>query len=76
MWAPFRRPETRRLALTFAAVAFAQGMWYLPIQVMTFLLKVRFGYSAAQAASFFSIATIPWLVKPAYGLLSDCVPLF
>jgi hypothetical protein len=73
---PFRDPETRQLALVFAAVAFAQGMWYLPIQLITFVLKERFGYSATEVASFLSISTIPWLIKPAYGLLSDCVPLF
>jgi MFS family permease len=27
-------------------------------------------------ATFFSITTVPWLVKPLYGLISDFVPLF
>src|SRR6266542_3287182 len=73
---PFRNAEARRLALIFAVVYFAQGMWDLPIQPITFALKERFGYSATQVASFFSLITIPWLIKPAYGLLSDFVPLF
>jgi MFS family permease len=73
---PFRNPEARRLALIFAVVYFAQGMWDLPIQPITFALKERFGYSATQVASLFSLITIPWLIKPAYGLLSDFVPLF
>ncbi len=73
---PFRNAEARRLALIFAVVYFAQGMWDLPIQPITFVLKDRFGYSATQVASFFSLITIPWLIKPAYGLLSDFVPLF
>src|SRR6266446_4102006 len=30
--APFRSPEARRLALIFAVVYFAQGMWGLPVQ--------------------------------------------
>lgn len=69
-------PEARRLALVFAIVYFAQGMWYLPQLPITFLLKDTFGLTAAQTATFFSITLIPWLVKPVYGLISDFVPLF
>jgi len=69
-------PEARRLALVFAIVYFAQGMWYLPNLSITFLLKDTFGLSAAQTAMFFSITIIPWLIKPVYGLISDFVPLF
>jgi len=74
---PFREnPEARRLAFVFAIVYFAQGMWYLPNLPITFLLKETLGLSAAQTATFFSITVIPWLIKPAYGLISDFVPLF
>jgi MFS family permease len=74
---PFREhAEARRLALVFAIVYFAQGMWYLPNLSITFLLKDTFSLSAAQTATFFSITVIPWLIKPVYGLISDFVPLF
>ena len=74
---PFREhPEARRLALIFAIVYFAQGMWYLPNLAITFFLKDKLGFSAAETATFFSITVIPWLIKPVYGLLSDFVPLF
>ncbi|MBI4588899.1 MAG: hypothetical protein HY725_08655, partial [Candidatus Rokubacteria bacterium] len=69
-------PEARRLALIFAVVYFAQGMWYLPNLSITFLLKDTLGLSAAQTAAFFSITVVPWLIKPVYGLISDFVPLF
>jgi MFS family permease len=73
---PFREnPEARRLALVFAIVYFAQGMWYLPNLSITFLLKETLGLSAAETATFFAITVIPWLLKPAYGLISDFVPL-
>jgi MFS family permease len=72
---PFKTPETQRLALLFGVVYFAQGMWYLPNQTITIILKDR-GLSAGQVADFFLISTIPWLIKPVYGLLSDFVPLF
>jgi MFS family permease len=69
-------PEARRLALIFAVVYFAQGMWYLPNLSLTFLLKETLHLSAGQTADFFAITIIPWLIKPVYGLLSDFVPLF
>lgn len=72
---PFQTPEARRLALLFAVVYFAQGMWYLPNQAITIVLKER-ALPAGAVADFFFVATLPWLVKPAYGLLSDFVPLF
>ena len=74
---PFREnPEARRLALIFAIVYFAQGMWYLPNLPITFLLKDTFDLSAAQTATFFAITVIPWLIKPVYGLISDFLLLF
>ncbi len=72
---PFTTPEARRLGLFFGVVYFAQGMWYLPNQAITVVLKDR-GLSAGHVADFFLLATLPWLIKPAYGLLSDFVPLF
>ncbi|MBI4638047.1 MAG: MFS transporter [Candidatus Rokubacteria bacterium] len=72
---PFQTPEAKRLALLFGVVYFAQGMWYLPRQTITIVLKDR-GLAAGQVADFFLISTIPWLIKPVYGLISDFVPLF
>jgi MFS family permease len=71
---PFKTPEAQRLAVLFAVVYFAQGMWYLPKQTITIVLKDR-GLSAGQVADFFFITTIPWLIKPVYGLISDFLPL-
>ncbi|MBI2202351.1 MAG: MFS transporter [Candidatus Rokubacteria bacterium] len=72
---PFKTADARRFATLFAIVYFAQGMWYLPRQPITIVLKDR-GLSAGQVADFFFIATIPWLIKPLYGLISDFVPIF
>jgi MFS family permease len=72
---PFQTRDAQRLAVLFAIVYFAQGMWYLPNQTLTIVLKER-GLSAGQVANFFTISTVPWLIKPIYGLLSDFVPLF
>ena len=62
--------------MLFAVVYFAQGMWYLPNQTITIVLKEQLGFSAGQVAAFFSVAVIPWLLKPVYGLLTDFVPIF
>ncbi len=72
---PFKTREAKRLAVLFGVVYFAQGMWYLPNQAITIVLKDR-GLSAGQVADFGLITIIPWFIKPLYGLLSDFVPLF
>ena len=72
---PFQTPDAQRLAVLFGIVYFSQGMWYLPNQTITISLKEG-GLSAGQVATFFAITTVPWLIKPVYGLLSDFVPLF
>ncbi|HYB71530.1 MAG TPA: MFS transporter [Candidatus Bathyarchaeia archaeon] len=72
---PFRTADARRLAVLFAVVYFAQGMVYLPDQVVAIVFKER-GFTAGQLATFTWIITTPWFVKPIYGLLSDFVPLF
>ena len=72
---PFRTREAQRLALLFGVVYFSQGMWYLPNQVITVFFKDQ-GYTPSQVASFFLLSSIPWFIKPIYGLISDFVPLF
>jgi MFS family permease len=74
-WNPFTTPDARRLAILFAVVYFAQGMWYLPNQTITMTLKDR-GFSAGDVATFFLVTTVPWMIKPVYGLVSDFFPLF
>jgi hypothetical protein len=64
---PFRESaEARRLALIFAVVYFAQGMWYLPNLSITFFLKDTLGLSAAQTATFFT--ALCWLLVPLLNL--------
>lgn len=72
---PFKTPEARRLTILFAVVYFSQGMWGLPLQTLTLVLKEKLGLSAGQVATFFSISMVPWLIKPVYGLVSDFVPI-
>ena len=64
----FSTREARRLGLLFAIVYFAQGMVYLPDQVVAIVFKER-GLTAGQLATFSWIITTPWFIKPLYGLL-------
>src|SRR5207248_1949086 len=50
---PFKTPEARRLALLFAVVYFAQGMYDLPTQTLTLHLKEHFKLAPSQVATFF-----------------------
>lgn len=72
---PFKTAEARRLAILFAIVYFAQGMAALPNQVIAISFKDQ-GLEADDVAAFFLLASIPWFIKPLYGLISDFVPLF
>ncbi len=72
---PFKTAEARRLAILFAVVYFAQGMSALPVQAITISLKDQ-GLEANDVAVFFLLASIPWFIKPVYGLISDFLPLF
>lgn len=72
------RDEVRRMATLLGAVYFAQGIYQLPTllnQPVKFYLRQSAGYTADQIAGFVAIATMPWMIKPAYGLLSDFIPL-
>src|SRR5689334_16568758 len=72
---PFQTAEAKRLAVLFSIVYFAQGMFYLPDQVISIVFKDR-GLKSDQVAYFFLLTAIPWFIKPVYGLISDFVPLF
>jgi MFS family permease len=70
--------ETIALALLFSAMYFVQGVAEptegLIAQPIRSLLK-SWGYSAAAIGGFGAVLSIPWMLKPLYGLLTDFVPL-
>lgn len=71
-------PEIRRLVFLFGLAYFAQALSQaggLIQQPLNFYLKQGLGFNAAQVADFLLILTLPWTIKPLYGLLSDYVPL-
>lgn len=73
---PFKSADARRLAMLFAVVYFAQGMYYVADQVRTLTLKETLGLSPSQVATFGTIILVPWVIKPIYGMISDSLPIF
>jgi hypothetical protein len=69
----------RRLMLFFLLVYVAEGLGQvggLVSQPLTFFLKESLGWGADKVTEYMAILTLPWLVKPLYGLVSDFFPLF
>lgn len=58
-----------------ALVYFNQGIGSLTSQPLFFYLKETLGLSASTVMYLGSVTTIPWMIKPLYGWLSDTFPL-
>eukprot|EP00611_Tribonema_gayanum_P032266 TRINITY_DN954_c0_g1_i2.p1 TRINITY_DN954_c0_g1~~TRINITY_DN954_c0_g1_i2.p1 ORF type:complete len:492 (+),score=68.81 TRINITY_DN954_c0_g1_i2:1589-3064(+) len=53
-----------------------QGALGLARLATTFFLKDELGLAPAELAALTGIFTLPWVLKPLYGFLSDGVPIF
>jgi folate/biopterin transporter len=61
--------------LSILLVYFVQGILGLSRLAFSFFLKDDLGLSPAQVSALMGIATLPWVIKPIYGFLSDSVPI-
>lgn len=65
--------------LFFAIVYLVEGIGQARVgilyQPLTHFLK-DIGWTALQVAAYFAVLNFPWIIKPAFGLVSDLVPLF
>ena len=65
--------------LFFAVVYVVEGIGQARVgiiyQPLTHYLKDS-GWSAVQVAAYFAVLNFPWIIKPAFGAISDFVPLF
>lgn len=57
-------------------VYFVQGALGLARLATSFYMKDTLHLSPADMASLSGITTLPWVIKPIYGLLSDSFPIF
>lgn len=63
------------VTLFFAVNYFAQGMSGIAYEPVSYLLKDGLGLSAGESAVFVGWMTLPFLLKPLFGLLTDLLPL-
>jgi len=59
-----------------ALVYFSQGIGGLAGQPLFFYLKETLGLPASTVMYLGSVTTIPWMIKPLYGWVSDTFPLW
>jgi MFS family permease len=71
-------PRFTNLAAVFALLYFTQGIAEptegLIAQPIRSLLKDR-GFDATAIGLFAAVISIPWMIKPLYGLISDFIPI-
>merc|ERR1719440_575537 len=57
-------------------VYFVQGAIGLATLARTYFLKDQLGLSPGEQAALMGITTLPWVIKPVYGFLTDGLPIF
>ncbi len=57
-------------------VYFVQGILGLARLAVSFFLKDDLGLTPAEVAALTGIASLPWVIKPLFGLMSDGLPIF
>lgn len=62
--------------LAIFLVYFVQGILGLSRLAVSFYFKDELNMDPAELAIFSGFATLPWLIKPIYGFVSDTFPLF
>lgn len=71
--------HVRRLMIFLALVYLAEGLGQvsgLINQPLNYYLKTVFGWSPDRITEYLTVLTLPWVIKPIYGLISDFIPLF
>lgn len=57
-------------------VYFVQGILGLARLAISFFLKDDLGLSPAEVSALVGVASLPWMIKPLFGFISDGLPLF
>ncbi|ERN43130.1 folate/biopterin transporter [Rubidibacter lacunae KORDI 51-2] len=61
--------------LAILSIYFVQGILNLARLAIGFFLKDDLGLSPAETSALIGIAALPWAIKPAFGFLSDGLPI-
>lgn len=62
--------------IAILVVYFVQGALGLARLATTFFLKDELHLAPAEVAALAGLFTLPWVLKPLYGFLSDGLPIF
>ncbi|MTJ52012.1 folate/biopterin family MFS transporter [Anabaena sp. UHCC 0253] len=62
--------------IAILTIYFVQGILALSRLAVSFFLKDELRLSPVQMSAIVGISTIPWMIKPLYGFISDSLPLF
>ncbi|MEY3332649.1 MAG: hypothetical protein RLZZ176_949 [Cyanobacteriota bacterium] len=62
--------------IAIITIYFFQGILALSRLAVSFFLKDELLLSPVQMSAIIGISTIPWMIKPLYGFISDSFPLF
>jgi MFS family permease len=68
-----------RLLIFFALVYVVEGLGQvggLIAQPLNYYLKTAQSWTPVQVTAYVTVFSVPWIIKPLYGLISDFVPLF
>ncbi len=63
-------------ALVYMTEGLGQAQAGLISQPVNYYLKQVFGWTPVQITAYLTVLTLPWVIKPLYGMISDFVPLF
>jgi MFS family permease len=76
---PDGQAQIKRLMIYFGVVYFVEGTGQtagIINQPISHYLKEVHAWTPVQVTAFLTVFTLPWVIKPLYGLISDFVPLF
>lgn len=62
--------------LVISLIAISQGLLCISDLALSYLYKDDLNLSPAQVALLVSLTNIPWIIKPLWGFISDCYPIF
>lgn len=73
-------PKINKISLSsylfFSMIYWCQGIWGLQSSPIYYLLREIWNLSVSQIALIGAITTIPWTIKPLWGIIVDSFPLF
>ncbi len=73
------RKQVARITVFLSVVYVVEGFGQtngLIAQPLNYYLKEVHGWTPVQVTSYLAVFSLPWVIKPIYGLISDFVPLF